>query len=144
MTLLQHDWSILGFDTLLKTTMDLQVAEKHRYNFLKWVSFSCTGIDGASYNPPKWIPSPIIKPVMEFVKTLFCQEASGPVIEIPVIKQTENSVNQVLGSCQNNNLKAVLTDQTHGWRSQTATRKTIWWRTLEENDKTDRIRGQLT
>lgn len=51
---------------------------------------------------------------MEFVKTLFRQEASGPVIEIPVIKQTGNSVNQVLGCCQNNDPKAVLTDQTHG------------------------------
>ncbi len=63
---------------------------------LNLVSLRCTRIDGASDNPPKWIPSPIIKPIMEFVKTLFCQEPSGPVIEIPANKKQETLLNRCL------------------------------------------------
>ena len=42
-----------------------------------------TWINGATNDPPKRIPCPVIKPVVELVKSFFCQEAGRTVVEVP-------------------------------------------------------------
>lgn len=42
-----------------------------------------TWINGATNDSPKWIPCSVIKPVVELIKTFFCQEAGCAVVKVP-------------------------------------------------------------
>lgn len=45
-------------------------------------TYLITWIDGSTNDPPQRIPGPVIKPVVEFIKSFFCQEAGGTVVEV--------------------------------------------------------------
>lgn len=45
--------------------------------------YGLTRINGATNDPPQRIPSPVIKPVVKLIKSFFCQEAGGTVVEVP-------------------------------------------------------------
>lgn len=45
-------------------------------------SVTPTWINGATDDPPERIPCPVIKPVVKFIKSFFCQEAGRTVVEV--------------------------------------------------------------
>lgn len=49
----------------------------------KYFSLTPTWINGATNDPPERIPCPVIKPVVELIKSFFCQEAGRTVVEVP-------------------------------------------------------------
>lgn len=45
-----------------------------------------TWINGATNNSPERIPCSIIKPVVKLIKSFFCKEAGGTVVEVPEVE----------------------------------------------------------
>lgn len=50
-------------------------------------SVSLTWINCSSNDSAQRVPGPVIKPVMEFIKSLLCQEPGSPIIEVPIEKK---------------------------------------------------------
>lgn len=41
-----------------------------------------TWVNGTSDDSAQWIPSPVIKPVVELVESFLCEETGGAVVEV--------------------------------------------------------------
>lgn len=56
-------------------------------NFFKETPVPLTWINCSSNDSSQRIPGPVIKPIMEFIKSLFSQEPGSPIIKVPTARK---------------------------------------------------------